>query len=228
MLEKHGLRAVHYAEKHLAPASKHGEILLRMVKHEINETKKSAISTLQLSNFRETEFNNNTQADGGFSLKNGTVEIYTENKMLKDSLISKTVAVAPASPKIKEFVSALKESGAKVVAILDKDVVLQGKKIDDVEIMAYEKLGELKPEITFVATANSVIEPAIIEKTREQMSNCKIFSFYHSQSVQMDSPTDTVNIHPLGHQPISKTKSNQSEGREVMEELLKWSRHTPV
>jgi hypothetical protein len=31
LLEKHGLRAVHYAEKHLAPASKHGVVLLQMV-----------------------------------------------------------------------------------------------------------------------------------------------------------------------------------------------------
>ena len=36
MLEKHGLKAVHYAEKHLAPASKHGELLLKMVKEKLN------------------------------------------------------------------------------------------------------------------------------------------------------------------------------------------------
>merc|ERR1711991_795972 len=55
MLEKHGLKAVHYAEKHLAPASKHGEVLLGMVKDKIAETKKSFASTLLLPDFRETE-----------------------------------------------------------------------------------------------------------------------------------------------------------------------------
>lgn len=228
MLDKHGLKAVHYAEKHLAPASRHGEILLKMAKDEIADTQKSVISTLQLSDFRKTELDNNKQADGGFSIKNGAIEIYTENEVLKDTLIDKTVAVAPASPKIKEFVSALKDCGAEVAAILDRDVVLHGKRIDDVEIMAYEKLLELKPEITFVATANSVIEPAIIQKTREQRSNCKIFSFFHSQSVQNDLPTEVVNNGPGEREPMSKSETSQIEGKAEMEELLRWSRHTPI
>ena len=228
MLEKHGLKAVHYAEKHLAPASKHGEILLRMAKDEIAKTRKNVISTLHLSDFRQTKLEKNSQSDGGFSLKNGAVEIYTDNDWCKDTLVGKTVAVAPASPKIKEFVSALKKSGAEVIAILDKDIVLQGKYIDGVEIMAYEKLSRLKPEITFVATANTVIEPAIIQKTREQTTSCKILSFYHSQSVQNDLPTELVSLDPNVDEPTSMKETQNIEGVAEMEELLRWSRHTPI
>ena len=93
--------------------------------------------------------------------------------------------------------------------------------------MAHEKLSSVKPEITFVATANSVIDPSIIQKTREQMTNCKIFSFFHSQSVTNDLPTELVNNTTDGDKPISKTDTNQIEGRTEMEELLRWSRHTP-
>ena len=228
MLEKHGLKAVHYAEKHLAPASKHGEILLRMAKDEIAKTRKNVISTLHLSDFRQTKLEKNSQSDGGFSLKNGAVEIYTDNDWCKDTLVGKTVAVAPASPKIKEFVSALKKSGAEVIAILDKDIVLQGKYINGVEIMAYEKLSRLKPEITFVATANTVIEPAIIQKTREQTTSCKILSFYHSQSVQNDLPTELVSLDPNVDEPTSMKETKDIEGVAEMEELLRWSRHTPI
>ena len=145
-----------------------------------------------------------------------------------DTLVGKTVAVAPASPKIKEFVSALKKSGAEVIAILDKDIVLQGKYINGVEIMAYEKLSRLKPEITFVATANTVIEPAIIQKTREQTTSCKILSFYHSQSVQNDLPTELVSLDPNVDEPTSMKETQNIEGVAEMEELLRWSRHTPI
>ena len=46
-LEKHGLTAVHYAEKHLAPASKHGVILLEKAKQLINQKRcKNRISNV--------------------------------------------------------------------------------------------------------------------------------------------------------------------------------------
>ena len=108
MLEKHGLKAVHYAEKHLAPASKHGEILLRMAKDEIAKTRKNVISTLHLSDFRQTKLEKNSQSDGGFSLRMVLLR-FIQTTIGKDTLVGKTVAVAPASPKIKEFVSALKK-----------------------------------------------------------------------------------------------------------------------
>ena len=49
-------------------------------------------------------------------LKNGAAEIYMDNTWSKDKPVG-DCAAAPASPKIKEFVSALKKSGAEVVVI---------------------------------------------------------------------------------------------------------------
>ena len=226
MLEKHGLKAVHYAEKHLAPASKHGELLLKMVKEKLNKAKRTHINSLELSDFRNADLEAEETPDGVFNVMKGGISLRSLNGRVSRKLSGKKIAIAPASPKVREFVSLLRSNGADIVGIFDRDKVLEGKRISGVEVMTYERLSAIQPEMTFVATANSVIEPKIIQKVRHEAPNCKIFSFSHAPSVENDRPTEVKTS--IGVNSISSNDSeNQEESpEEALKELIKWSRHT--
>ena len=225
-LEKHGLKAVHYAEKHLAPASKHGELLLKMVKERISQIKRPQFDSLKLEDFRNADLDAGETPDGVFRVNNGSIKIQEANSRASVHLSGKRIAIAPASPKIRDFVSLLRSNGANVVGIFDRDKVLEGKRISGVEVMAYENLEALSPDITFVATANSVIEPKIIQKIRHEAPNCEVFSFSHTPSVDNDRPTEVASAH--GKAAISSTNYSNGErsGKESLDELIRWSRHT--
>ena len=226
MLEKHGLKAVHYAEKHLAPASKHGELLLKMVKEKLNKVKSSTIKSLELSDFRNTELEAKETPDGLFNVNEGNISLQTFNGCRTNNLSGKRIAIAPASPKVREFVSVLQSSGANIVGIFDRDKVLEGKSISGVKVMAYEKLTSIKPEMTFVATANSIIEPKIIQKVRHEAPNCKIYSFSHSPSVENDRPTEVQTSQDTTSISGKNSENEKDDAEEALKELIKWSRHT--
>ena len=98
--------------------------------------------------------------------------------------IWKEVAIAPASPKF-ENLSHLYDQMDKHCSIFDRDKVLEGKIISGVEVMGYEKLSAINPEMTFVATANSIIEQKIIQNVRLKRQIVKFF-FHHTPSIEND------------------------------------------
>ena len=92
--------------------------------------------------------------------------------------------------------------------------------------MAYEKLSVIKPEMTFVATANSVIEPKIIQKVRLEAPNCEIFSFSHTPSVENDRPTEVKTSSSLNSISLNDSENREEGPEKALKELIKWSRHT--
>ena len=124
MLEKHGLKAVHYAEKHLAPASRHGVILLDMVKQKIEKMRRSKSDSLILGDFRDTQISDFVEPNGHFRVKDGKIETFTGDEWSCDHVQGKNILIAPASPQIREFISLLRSSGADIVAVADRDKVL--------------------------------------------------------------------------------------------------------
>jgi len=80
--------------------------------------------------------------------------------------------------------------------------------------------------MTFVATANSVIEPKIIQKVRLEAPNCKIFSFSHAPSVENDRPTEVKTSPSLNSISLNDSENREEGSEEALKELIKWSRHT--
>lgn len=226
MLEKHGMTAVHYAEKHLAPASRHGIILLNWVKQRIEELRRPKNPSLKLNDFRRPNIYDENKPDKYFRVTKGVVEVFHENKWVRDFLRGKKVAIAPASPQIHEFISLLKDAGAFVTVICDKDKILQGKKINDVEVKSYEETSHIDLDVFVVATANAVIEPQIVSKIRETVLECNVVAFSHEVSVEVDRPTSTKQSQN-GHATSAGSAGDAlPPGEEALKDLIKWSRHT--
>ena len=226
MLEKHGLKAVHYAEKHLAPASRHGVILLDMVKQKIEKMRRAKSESLKLGDFRATHTSDSAEPNGYFRVKDGGIEIFDENDWSADVVKGKNILIAPASPQIREFISLLKTSGANVVAVADRDKVLHGKDINEVSVVGYDQIGDLDLDLAFVATANAVIEPQIVGSIRDELPNCAVVAFSHEQSVEADRPAVTKGPTESVSTTVSDDVAGHGEGETAVKELIKWARHT--
>lgn len=226
MLEKHGMKAVHYAEKHLAPASRHGIILLNLVKQRIEELRRPKSFSLKLKDFRQPKIDDQHKPDNYFRVTNGTVEVFHEKKWTPDFLLNKRVAVAPASPQVHEFISFLKDAKANVTVICDKDKILQGKKINGVKVKSYKDAKKLNLDVFVVATANAVIEPQIVNKIRETVPSCSIVTFSHEVSVEVDRPTLTEQSKNGHSKSLVLASKSLPTGEEALKDLMKWSRHT--
>ena len=138
------------------------------------------------------------------------------------------MAIAPASPQIKEFISLLKSSGADILAIADKDKTLHAKVIDQIPVLAYEDLVDLNIDYVFVATANSVIEPQIVAQLQSQIEKSKIFSFSHEQSSDFDRPVINKLERAFNYPSIKNDKNpDEEDGIGALKNLIRRSRHTP-
>ena len=102
------------------------------------------------------------------------------------------------------------------------------KVIDQIPVLAYEDLVDLNIDYVFVATANSVIEPQIIAQLQSQIEKSKIFSFSHEQSSDFDRPVINKQERAFNYPSINNDKNpDEEDGIGALENLIKWSRHTP-
>ena len=226
LLEKHGLQAVHYAEKHLAPASKHGVILLQKVKEKISKLRRQHPPSLGLENFRSTAQSATSSPDCHFRIRKNKIEVLDNNVWHEEEFRGKNVVVAPASPQIKEFVALLENVGAKVTAIVDRDQVLHGKIINQIPIIDYHELRNYDVSVALVATTNTVIEPLIISQIRENTDGCLIHSFWLETFAEHDRPTTVNNGNIELDTQDESAKDQKITAAATVENLIRWARHT--
>jgi len=153
MLEKHGLRPVHYPEKHLAVVSLQGKMLLQAAKDEITRLRKSRSDsqTLHFIDFRNNT-NTATGADQYTSLALAPIRIrQPDNVWRKAELAGKRVALAPACVLSRKLLSSDELADAQVIGFFDRDTVLHGKQIDGVTVYPYVQLADQKPDLVIVA-----------------------------------------------------------------------------
>ena len=199
-----------------------------MVKEKIEKIRRNKSEDLYLKDFRTIDQGQPLLPHYYFRINNGSVQTLQENQWISQSFENKRVAIAPASPQIKEFISLLKSSGADILAIADKDKTLHAKVIDKIPVLAYEELVDLNIDYVFVATANSVIEPQIITQIQSQIKKSKIFSFSHEQSSDFDRPVINKKERAFNHSSVNNDKNpDEDDGIGALENLIKWSRHTP-
>ncbi|MEI7429027.1 MAG: radical SAM protein [Betaproteobacteria bacterium] len=158
LLEKHGMEAVHFPEKHLAVVSLQGKLLLQAAKEEISHlrkpTKPSASVQLKLKDFRglvDTKSTVETN-DSIPQLALSPLRIFTPGQEWHPfSLQGKRIALAPACT-LSRYVRALPElAEASIVGFFDRDTTLHGKCIDGVEVFPYNALSSMSPDIVIVA-----------------------------------------------------------------------------
>ena len=217
LLEKHGFKPVHYAEKHLAPASQHGILLLKMVKEKIESLRKVTSEQMKLGDFRKIDNINKSFTPEYFRLS-PHLDVKTAEGWKKASLKGKRVAIAPASPRIKDFISSLSISGADIIGILDRDKVLHGKEISGKKVYSYAEAKGLNLDMVFVANTNNVIEAEIAQSISNNTENTSIYLFIHEQSSEYDMPTVAV-------KDYNEEGTNLS-GQKAVKELIQWARHT--
>lgn len=153
MLEKHGLRAIHFPEKHLAVVSLQGKLLLQSAKEEISRLRGEAspLSThLLLDDFRNPS--SIGQIDAVTELTISPLRIRRPGQEWRPvSLAGKRVALAPACTLSRQLLANPELHEAEVVGFFDRDTVLHGKVIDGVTVAPYSDLASLAPDFIIVA-----------------------------------------------------------------------------
>ncbi|MBZ0105891.1 MAG: radical SAM protein [Sulfuricella denitrificans] len=153
MLEKHGLEAIHFPEKHLAVVSLQGKVLLQSAKAEIERLRKERKNVeghLLLEDFRES----------GNSVATGEVASFTVSPLrIRQSgqewqtlsLAGKRLALAPACTLSRQLLASPELDGAEIVGFFDRDAVLHGKFVDGIKVSPYSALQGLSPDMVVVA-----------------------------------------------------------------------------
>ena len=153
MLENHGLKAVHFPEKHLAVVSLQGKLLLQAAKEEIEHQRserKSTSAHLKLVDFRDDRqaqpFSEATE------LAVSPLRIRAPGgDWQPTSLKGKRVVLVPACVLARQLLAHPELGDAEVLGFLDRDTVLHGKTIDGVTVFPYAELPRLEPDLAIVA-----------------------------------------------------------------------------
>lgn len=148
LLKASGLNVVHYAEKHLAPASEHGRLLLDLIHKELARLE---ATEGPIPGEAKAAVPNSTPTYIPFDVSplrfgaNGAASAL-------DRLRGKRVVIAPMSPLGLTLLDdpALRES--EVHGFLDRDPVLHGKTASGVPIFPYDAVAQLKPDVVLVAS----------------------------------------------------------------------------
>lgn len=216
LFEKYGVQVVHYTEKHLAPASRHGILLLQMVKMRIAELRRVYPSDGKLRDFRLGDGGQPPASSEGSSsamvvLDGGLLKARDNHKEQLVDLSSKvkSVVLAPASPRVLDFVGWCRNQGIDVVAIADRDLTLIGKQIGGIKVISYQQINDMPFDGVMVITANSVILPQIISEVATFIQQ--------RQRLLVFEPRAQIS----GANLIATDGSTENQ-----DELVRWGRHT--
>lgn len=162
ILSKHGLKPVHFPEKHLAPVSAQGKLFLKACKDHIAKLAGSdpchSDENLLLADFRRSP---SSQPVSEHQLRELPVFLPSPPRYrLKGKpwtpldLEKKRIAFAPASLMTEHLLNLPDIQRAQLVCILDRDQLLHGKTISGIPIVSYEALKQLDLDYIIVCAAD--------------------------------------------------------------------------
>lgn len=197
LFRKYGIVPIHYAEKHLAPASLHGKELLRMVKGRLRPEYliQSDLDLRVIEQTPSTEQHKQTRQNrifhfDGNLLKCGDLSISVSDKRLD-------IGVAPASHHVESTIVELSKQ-FNVRSVIDKDIVYTGKKIGDVKIISYQDISVQKLDFIYVKATDEILAD-IIECIQNHDSHIGIIIDKKHAQIFSTKPQSTriIEIHPL-------------------------------
>lgn len=193
LFKKHGVTPIHYAEKHLAPASLHGKELLRLVKQKISDTDFSFDERLALQSNeilkKETGETDAYKIDFVRFVENKLCFVSTSLPIESDLIF----AVAPATLRCDEYVRTLKPT-YNLKAIFDKDLVFRGKTVEGLPVLDYEHSGTVD---AVIVKCQEEILPDILRQLTAKNPTVKIF-------VDISNLADPIHLNTVIPIKISK------------------------
>ena len=168
LLDKHGIQAVHFTEKHLGNVSPQGRLLLEMARGSIRklETGRKPSDGLYLGDFRNGE--QEPLADHvGFACR--PLRVFGRAGEASWDLKGRRILIAPACALSVPLLKDPEVLSGEIVGILDRDPVLQGKRVEGFPVHGYEAIGSLAADVILVA-APSHHRQAILGSIRRHMS----------------------------------------------------------
>ncbi|WP_448382076.1 radical SAM protein [Desulfosoma sp.] len=190
LLNKYGIKPVHFPEKHLAPVSTHGKLLLQAVRQKIDRLSSQKrfqhtfpLNFLNSKEFEAVESQRLSKDYPHLALSPPRVR-KNGQEWIELSLARKSVVLAPASPITRRLRAHADLREALIKAFLDRDVVLQGKDIDGVPVVSYDRLAQMHPDLVIVAAADHNREAIIRQVQRHAPSSCSILVFLEGQPAE--------------------------------------------
>jgi len=136
--EQYGIRAIHYIEKHLAPASLHGKRLMDLVGIELEQTREISLPEIHLRDFRKINISTQRVELVEIVISQGKAyKIDCDNILEEIDLSSLPLLLAPTPLDTKDYLSRIAKAGINPYGLLDRDKVLQGKFIGNLMITSY-------------------------------------------------------------------------------------------
>ncbi len=177
LLKKHGLEAIHYTEGHLAKISRPGKLLLQKTLERCQQLEPRSVDaekqrTLHLNDFRMVH-DAPTALVESFSLSDGRIVASGENL----DLSNKRVAIVPATEATRSLLKIVKACGPASINFVDASTLLQGKKVDGHEIMPYEGLPDLKPDVVLALPPDQHRAAILAQLERSMGGTAGIFVF---------------------------------------------------
>ena len=171
---KHGVRPIHYAEKHLAPASLHGKMLLKMVKERLQDDSENSDQTMLLPDFRSPLAARSATQIEKIKINGSQVWQWCDGNWIEDAqLRAEPVVLAPSPLDTYSYIERLTEAGIRVFALLDRDKILHGKTIRSVTISSYEDAAVMA-ESNFLVRCAPEIREAVIQSILNYAPSAKI------------------------------------------------------
>ena len=160
LFRKYGIVPIHYAEKHLAPASLHGKELLRMVKARLRPEYliQSDLDLRVVEQTPNTEPLTQTYQNRIFHLDGDVLKCDGVSIPLSDRRLE--IGIAPASHHVESTIAELSKK-FNVRSIIDKDVVYTGKKIGGIKILSYQDIRLQKLDFIYVKATDEIIADII-------------------------------------------------------------------
>ena len=149
LLEKNGIDTEHFARRHLALVSRHGRVLLERALAEIERFR-----LLDFSHSADHETGVNSRSEYIKSSQFSTSPLRLSlpgQEALPWDLTDKRVAIAPACADAIGLLAGPEIKRADIVAFVDRDRVLHGKRIEGILVHGYEEIGDLAPDVILVA-----------------------------------------------------------------------------
>ena len=182
LLQQYGMEPAHFAKTHLAQVLQAGKNLVQSVLEEIKLRSSDYIQNdpdLVLENFRYSTTKSPTDYQ---YFKIQPLRVINKNGSESDiDFIGKAILLAPACSFTTDLLSDDDIKKGRIMGVLDRNPVLHKKKVKGINILPYESVKTLNPDIIIVSAPEQHEEDIVrtISSIKSEMQKVFIRATYH-------------------------------------------------